>query len=350
MDDVVKEQVYVLGESGPTPASETMLSQLGYKERSDLQQWIICNPEIIEPGLMILTDEYDRWADVNGRSVRDRLDILALGPDGRLVVLELKRDDAPDDIHLQAITYAAMVSRLTEEDLAGIHAGFVQRRGSQLTDDQALEAIRKHVDGELDPLLLRRPRLVLIARQFPRQVTSSAVWLNEMDIDVRLILVRVWSTPPGTVLTTSTYYPVPGTEEFTIVPARAEAAKATERATDRTRNTRAIVRIVESGVLADGAVLTLRPFELPAIREQLQAWAAEDPARGQAEWINDATRPLRWRYDQRQYAPSTLVKEIVERVAGRRPDSVWGPRWWVDNQGHDLYELASGEPVETSTR
>jgi hypothetical protein len=26
-------------------------------------------------------------------------------------------------------------------------------------------------------------------------VTSSAVWLNDVDIDVRLILVRVWSTP-----------------------------------------------------------------------------------------------------------------------------------------------------------
>src|SRR4051794_752580 len=77
-----------------------MLSQQGYKERADLQQWIISNPEIIEPGLLILTDEYDRWADAHGRSVRDRLDILALDPAGRLVVLELKRDDAPPTVDL----------------------------------------------------------------------------------------------------------------------------------------------------------------------------------------------------------------------------------------------------------
>ncbi|SDS55473.1 hypothetical protein SAMN04489716_1042 [Actinoplanes derwentensis] len=249
---MAKEKVYVLGDGGPVAAAETMLSRLGYKERSDLQQWIISDPQIIEPGLMILTDEYDRWADGQGRSVRDRLDILALGVDGRLVVLELKRDDAPDDIHLQAITYAAMVSRLAEADLAAIHTGFVRRRGGNLTEEQALAAIRGHIDGELDTLLLRRPRLILIARQFPRQVTSSAVWLNEMDIDVRLVLVRVWSIPTGTVLTTSTYYPVAGTEEFTVVPARIEAAEATERAAERTRGTRTIALLVESGILADG--------------------------------------------------------------------------------------------------
>jgi hypothetical protein len=299
---------------------------------------------------MILTDEYDRWADAHGRSVRDRLDILALDRDGRLVVLELKRDDAPDDIHLQAITYAAMVSRLAEEDLAAIHAGFVRRRGGQIGEEQVLEAIRQHVDGELDPLLLRRPRLVLVARQFPRQVTSSAVWLNDMDIDVRLILVRVWSTPTGSVLTTSTFYPVPGTEEFTVGPARVEAAKATQRATDRTRNTRAITRLVESGVLPSGTQLALRPYELPeSVRDTVRAWAAEDPTRGQVEWINDGTRPLRWRHDQRQYTPTTLAKEVVEQATGTRPGSLWGTRWWVDDQGRDLAELASSDDVENST-
>ena len=29
-------------------------------------------------------------------------------------------------------------------------------------------------------------------------------------------------------------------------------------------------------------------------------------------------------------------------------DSVWGTRWWVDEQGRDLSELASDEPVEMS--
>jgi len=337
----------VLGEGGPTPASETMLSQLGYKERADLQQWIISNPEIIEPGLMILTDEYDRWTDLYGRSVRDRLDILALDSDGRLVVLELKRDDAPDDIHLQAITYAAMVSRLIEDDLASIHAGFVRRRGRVLSEEQALEAIRGHVDGELDPLLLRRPRLVLVARDFPRQVTSSAVWLNDMDIDVRLVLVRVWSTQAGVVLTTSVYYPVPGTEEFTVVPARVEAAKATQRATDRTRSTRTIVLLVASGILTDGTQLTLRPFEVSSsVREQVMAWAAEDVSRGQAAWVNDPVRPLRWQHDGRQYAPTTLVKEITERATGIRPGHARGPRWWVNDEGRDLAELASGDATE----
>jgi hypothetical protein len=46
--------------------------------------------------------------------------------------------------------------------------------------------------------------------------------------------------------------------------------------------------------------------------------------------------------------PSTLVKEIVERASGTRPNSVLGTRWWVDEQGNDLNELASTYTSETT--
>ncbi|MBZ4019486.1 hypothetical protein [Streptomyces purpurogeneiscleroticus] len=144
------------------------------RERSDLQKWITRDPALIEPGLLILTEEYDKWATSAGGKVRDRLDLLALDSDGHLVVIELKRDAAPDDVHLQAVTYAAMVSRL-----------------------------------------------ILVSRTFPRQVTSSAVWLNEMGIDVKLVQFQLWDTGASHVITASVLYPVPGLEEFTVAPARA---------------------------------------------------------------------------------------------------------------------------------
>lgn len=61
--------------------------------------------------MLVVTAEYDRWADTDGVPARDRLDVLGLDATGRLVVVELKRGTADRDVHLQAITYAALVSR-----------------------------------------------------------------------------------------------------------------------------------------------------------------------------------------------------------------------------------------------
>ncbi|WP_328949275.1 hypothetical protein OG778_14505 [Streptomyces sp. NBC_00184] len=51
-------------------------------------------------------------------AARDRLDVLGLDATGRLVVVELKRGTADRDVHLQAITYAALVSRFDLGTLA----------------------------------------------------------------------------------------------------------------------------------------------------------------------------------------------------------------------------------------
>jgi hypothetical protein len=77
--------------------------------------------ETLCPDVLIITFEFDRWSSAAGPQ-RDRLDVLGLGRDGRLVVAELKRGRAPDTVELQAIKYAAMASRFTEELLAELHA------------------------------------------------------------------------------------------------------------------------------------------------------------------------------------------------------------------------------------
>ena len=70
---------------------------------------MLAHPEIIrrsglgpEPEVMIVTFEFDQWTAAAGPQ-RDRLDVLALGKDGRLVVAELNRDRAPETVDMQAI-------------------------------------------------------------------------------------------------------------------------------------------------------------------------------------------------------------------------------------------------------
>jgi endonuclease NucS-like protein len=76
------------------PARRISLAEAGLLERKHLQQWVIDHPELIGRGIKVVAFEYGRWASAGGSSVADRLDVLGLDRTGRLVVVELKRDQA----------------------------------------------------------------------------------------------------------------------------------------------------------------------------------------------------------------------------------------------------------------
>lgn len=171
------------------PAAVASLTSLGLHERAHLQEWVLANPSVLGDDVMVITAEYDRWSGVDGTRARDRLDVLGLDVSGRLVVAELKRADSGGDVHLQAITYAALVSRFTLETLADALAQHRSRRGQPTTTAAAVDLIREHAGGDVDPDLLARPRLVLVAASFPRQVTHTAVWLSEVGLDIDLVEV-----------------------------------------------------------------------------------------------------------------------------------------------------------------
>ena len=79
-------------------------------ERTHIQEWIRSHPEILGEDLLIVSMEFDRF-----KGSRDRLDLLAVDRQGKLVVVELKRSSFADYADLQSIRYAAMVSTMTIE-------------------------------------------------------------------------------------------------------------------------------------------------------------------------------------------------------------------------------------------
>ena len=98
-------------------AQSISLAEAGLRERADLQEWVRKNPEILGSGIRIVTFEFGAWQARDGHT-SDRLDLLGLDDDGRLVVAELKRGPAPDTVDMQAIKYAAFVSRFTARAVA----------------------------------------------------------------------------------------------------------------------------------------------------------------------------------------------------------------------------------------
>ncbi len=145
------------------------LPQLGLLE-GHLQKWVLGHPELLGTGVTVVTNEFDKWQAASGEKVADRLDVLGLGPDGRLVVVELKRDLAPHTVHMQAVNYAAMVSRLTTRDVAEL---WVAWHGTveQPLDVDSVEA-ELQTKWLLTPDAIKSPRLVLIAAGFPASVTA----------------------------------------------------------------------------------------------------------------------------------------------------------------------------------
>ena len=220
----------VLG-SAAVPAEPISLVEAGLKERADLQEWVIAHPEIIGPGVKVVTFEFDRWRSSSGPVPQDRLDVLGLDADGRLVVAELKRDKAPDTTELQAIKYAAMASRFTVESLAEQHARFRTLRGKKTSTDEALAELQIHAQ-DLSNKTLRQPRIVLLAREYPMVVTASAVWLSEIGLDITLVQFKAYqATVPDdhgashtqVLISVSQLYPVRDVEEFMISPRRLQA-------------------------------------------------------------------------------------------------------------------------------
>src|SRR3954464_8380982 len=112
------ELVFSVEGNQAVAAKPITLEAAGLKEREHLQEWVLQNPEILGPGVMIVTFEFDRWVTASGQRTYERLDVLGLDQSGRLVVAELKRDLAPDSVTMQALNYAAMVSRFSLDTLA----------------------------------------------------------------------------------------------------------------------------------------------------------------------------------------------------------------------------------------
>lgn len=321
------------------PAQPISLADAGLRERAHLQEWVRNNPEILGEDVLIVTFEFGRWRASDGRAA-DRLDLLGLDPDGRLVVAELKRGDAPDTVQMQAIKYAAFASRFTPQTLAEAYAAYASANAEEeVAADEALRRLEDHVGADLDPEGLRRPRVVLLAERFSSRVTASAVWLTEMGVEVSLVEFNAYRTEQDLVLAVSQIWPVQDKEDLTITPRAADPPRATHRSQARRRR-RTVPTLVEEEVIEDGAPLRLRTEAVPpAFRQRVTDWIAEDPQRGQATWRNDGRAPLTWAVDGQHRLPTTLAKEIVHQATGRRPDSA-GPWWWKTEDGVNLGALA----------
>jgi hypothetical protein len=200
-----------------TSMEEVTLASAGLKERQDLQQWLTAHPDLIAPGLLLITTEFDRW-EVRAHKVADRLDALFLDPSGAPVVVEFKRDKATDTVELQALKYAAYCSQLTLDELAEEFAS---------TRNVSVEAGREQLIDHAPALEEGGPRPVkiwLVAGGFGPAVTSVVLWLREYEIDIGCIEISMRAVPGAdkAVITARQLLPLPEAEDYLVRRRRKE--------------------------------------------------------------------------------------------------------------------------------
>jgi hypothetical protein len=342
---MAEEMLFTVAGSVAMPAQMISLEEAGLEERADLQEWVLSNPAILGPAVKVVTFEFEGVPSAVATG-RDRISVLGLGADGRLVVAELKSGRTPDT-EVSAIKYSAMASRILPESLADLFARFQSRRQSPMTADEALAELQSHAP-DLSQESLRRPRIVLLARDFSPVVTASVVWLSEMGLDISLVQISAFrsyvygqsgsSNVP--MISVTQLYPLREVEEFTISPER-QLAKEMADSKRRVQDASTVRRLVTAESVADGTLFTLAPrndfsFEL---RSQLEEWLHADPARRTAHWQNNLSAPLVWDADKAAYTPAGLVRHVVELATGISRD-FFGTQWWRDPAGWTMSELA----------
>jgi hypothetical protein len=322
-----------------TVVSPVSLQDAGLQERRDLQEWILDHPEVLGDDVTIVTSEFGRWIDGTGAVERDRLDILGLDAAGHPVVVELKRDKAPDTVDMQALKYAALVSRFTLPHLGAAHADYLRKRDPDrpVTDEQALALLTGQ--SAVDDQTLRAPRIILMAASFPRTVTATVVYLNQsLGLDVRLLAFKAYRTGGQVLLTISQLYPPLEVADFVLNPEIQRRRDRDSEESARERDLTSVARIIAGDLLEIDAPLAFAPPAGPT-RDRVTEWVAADPARGTATWNNEATEPLTWSADHQRYSPTRLAQVILHAAAGRE-GPVPGPNYWQTEDGITLYALA----------
>jgi len=189
---------------------EVDFSTLGLQEPRDIQRWVADNPRILGNDLLIVTEQFSDFD-----RTRERLDLLAVDTSGKLVIIELKRDDSGADVHWQAIKYASYLDRATPEDIVRMLAAY-----QESSEEEATAELEEHLDANDFSTLNNGQRIILASHRFAPEVTSAVLWLNDqtgVDLITCVQLTPYQDAETGSLyLLANTIIPVPGVEAYRV--------------------------------------------------------------------------------------------------------------------------------------
>ena len=171
----IKHAVWKVG-TQPTPLASASLAN-----EQQLEDMIVHDPCILSSEWMLIGRQ-------EKTGFEERIDLLAIAPDGSLVLIELKRNRTPREVVAQALDYAAWVENLTADKIAQIYRRF--SNGGNLDD-----AFKQHFGTELNEETLNEShQIILVAAKLDDSTERIIKYLNDRDIPINVLFFQVFQS------------------------------------------------------------------------------------------------------------------------------------------------------------
>ena len=206
-----------------TEIVKTTFHDLGFREREHLQEWIAKTPSCLDEELLIIQKEFDGFADTN-----ERLDLLALDRSGALVIIENKLDDTGRDVTWQALKYVSYCSTLSKTQIISIYQEYLDKQGK---GEKAEDKLEDFFDGtSVDEIELndQDQRMILVAGNFRKEVTSTVMWMINHNISVKCFKATPYKHGEDLLLDIEQIIPVKESTDYFIK--MADKAKESQNA------------------------------------------------------------------------------------------------------------------------
>jgi hypothetical protein len=218
-----------------TKLKEVGFSDLGFKERPHLQEWLASQPEALGEELLVIQKEFAGFDDT-----KERLDLLALDKTGSLVVIENKLDDSGRDVVWQCLKYASYCSTLAKTSITEIYQQFLNKNGGGSAEQKISEFLGQEDFGEVVLNVGNDQRIIMVAAQFRKEATSTVLWL--LKHGVRLQCFRATPFQYGEVLLLNLEQVIPLPEAAELMIGIAEKEKE-EHSVEQGQATRHLLRL-----------------------------------------------------------------------------------------------------------
>lgn len=189
---------------------KTNFSAEGIKERQHLQSALKEQIEIIAPNCLVIAEEFSEWSES-----QRRIDLLAIDKQANVVVIELKRNETGEFMELQAIRYASMVSTLTFQKATEIFQKYLDLKNSEEDAETKLLEFLGWDEVKAEDFA-SDVRIVLVSSNFSKELTTSVMWLNERDLDIRCIRLIPYKFENQIFVDVQQIIPLPEAESYQI--------------------------------------------------------------------------------------------------------------------------------------
>jgi hypothetical protein len=145
-----------------------------------LEDMIVQDPRILSTEWMLIGRQ-----ETIGQGCR--VDLLAIAPDGALVLIELKRDRTPREVVAQALEYASWLSTLTGDRIVQIYSRFAAGRSLDVD-------FRRRFGVPLDEETLNHThQIILVAAELDASTERIVEYLNKRDIAINVVFFQVFT-------------------------------------------------------------------------------------------------------------------------------------------------------------